>query len=248
MIKSIIKSLFNYMGIQIRRGKIRDSLEDQAILFKTDEASVIFDIGAHTGTITEKYKKLFPEATIYCFEPFPDSFKKLQQKASALDKVKPFQLALCDRIGKSKFHINFYSSCNSLLPRPSKGKCYYDEKAKNIDTIEVDTTTIDDFCNEHSISNINILKLDVEGAELLVMKGALEKLNQKLIDLIYTEVMFVPHYENGVLFHDLCNFLSNLGYSLFDVYDLKRAENGQLRWGNAIFVSPHVRSNMIEVR
>lgn len=247
MIKSIIKSLFNQFGLEIHKGKRKDPFEDQEMLINSNETSVIFDVGAHTGTITVKYKKLFPKATIYCFEPTPDSFKILQQKALALDKVKTFQCAICDRIGKSKFHVNFYSSCNSLLPRPSKGKCYYDEKASNIDTIEVNITTIDDFCNEHSISKINILKLDVEGAELLVMKGALNKLNQKLIDLIYTEVMFVSHYENGVLFHELCNFLSNWGYSLFNIYDLKRAENGQLRWGNAIFVSPNVRSNIIEV-
>jgi len=40
----------------------------------------------------------------------------------------------------------------------------------------------------------------------------------------------------------LAALLDQYGYSLFDVYNLKRAKNGQLRWGNAIFLSPHVRA------
>jgi len=92
------------------------------------------------------------------------------------------------------------------------------------------------------------LKLDIEGSELTALRGASEKLAHHSIELIYTEIMFVPHYEGGPMFYELCSFLSNFNYTLFNVYNLKRAVNRQLRWGNAIFVSPDIRANKIDVR
>ena len=56
----------------------------------------------------------------------------------------------------------------------------------------------------------------------------------------------MAHYENAPLFHDISSFLSKYGYSLFDIYDLYRAKNGQIRYGDALFVSESVRSGVID--
>jgi len=77
-----------------------------------------------------------------------------------------------------------------------------------------------------------------------VLQGASKKLTSKQIKLIYSEVMFTPHYQCGCLFHDISEFLSHYNYSLFNLYNLKQANNGQLRWGNAIFVSPEMRTRI----
>jgi hypothetical protein len=76
------------------------------------------------------------------------------------------------------------------------------------------------------------------------LKGASKRLANKQIKLIYSEVMFVPHYEGGCLFHDISGFLSQYNYSLFNLYNLKQARNGQIRWGNSIFVSPEIRTHI----
>jgi len=252
MIKSIIKSTLNHFGLELRRvrGRVRkkDAFDHQKMLLVGMETQVIFDVGAYIGQITAKYRTLFPKATIYSFEPFPDSFRKLQEKSELLGQVRPFQLAIVDKVGTNKFYVNADRTCNSLLERPSNVRKYYDGNAENVATIKVDITTIDDFCEKESISKIDILKLDVEGTELLVLRGASEKLEQKSIEIIYAEIMFVPHYEKGVMFYELCSFLSDYGYTVFDLYDLKRDGNGQIRWGNAIFVSPHIRASVIDVR
>lgn len=245
MIKSIIKSIFNYMGMEIHRGKRRYPFEDQSMLLNPDEASVIFDVGAYTGTITEKYKKLFPKATIYCFEPFQASFKKLQEHYKACDRIKTFRMAVGDRTGKRTFYLNSDLSCNSLLRPLSSRERYSNSNSEVVDTTKVDVITLEDFCRKESISRINILKLDVEGSELSVLKGASELLKQEVVDLIYTEVMFVAHYEEGVQFFELSRYLFDYGYTIFNLYDLKRSENGQIRWGNAVFVSPHIRAAVI---
>jgi hypothetical protein len=119
---------------------------------------------------------------------------------------------------------------------------YYPKAAENTEAVEVNTTTIDHFCDTESVRHIDILKLDVEGAEIKTLKGAHNKLAKQDISTIYTEVMFIPHYEGACMFHELTSFLSQYGYTLFNLYGLKREKNGQLRWGNAIFLSPHVRA------
>ncbi|MCX7714024.1 MAG: hypothetical protein N2035_10255 [Chthoniobacterales bacterium] len=64
------------------------------------------------------------------------------------------------------------------------------------------------------------------------------------IPLIFTEIMFIPHYAGAPLFHEIWSYLSHFAYSLFDIYELHRAENGQLRYGDAIFLSEAMRSRI----
>lgn len=223
--------------------KSEDPFLAQQYLFGDSRPSAIFDVGAYIGQISQTYREIFPDAMIYCFEPFPDSFQKLV-KLSADQGFKTYQLAVSDHTDKTKLYVNADVTCNSFFPRPNDGTRYYPEKARHIDRIEVDTTTIDGFCKAKDIEQIDILKLDVEGAEIKALTGADEKLSNCAISLIYAEVMFTPHYEGGCLYHELVDFLGQYGYTLFNFYNLKSAKNGQLRWGNAIFLSPQRREQI----
>ena len=235
--KSIIRTL-------IRFGKPSLNIDDpffvQNFFLGKEKNLAVFDVGAYVGDIATTYAKIFPQATIYCFEPFPNSFNKLSHLAKS-SSIKPFQIALSDQNSQAKLHINTDRSCNSMFPRPTAGAKYYSENSHYISQIEVETQTLDTFCNTEGIADIDILKLDIEGAELKVLKGALGKLSDKRIRLIFTEVMFVAHYEGGCLFHEVSDFLSRYDYTLFNLYNLKRARNGQLRWGNAIFLNPKMQ-------
>jgi FkbM family methyltransferase len=246
-LKSRSNSIFKYLGLNVP--KIRNkanAFRDQDLLLDKEEIKVIFDLGAYFGEVTSKYRALFPEATIYSFEPFSDSFRKLLKKSKGNTLTKPFQLCISDRVGKNEFFLNSDPSCNSLFKRSMNSGLSSSVNNTSAGTIDVNVTTIDEFCKKEIIQEIDILKLDIEGSELLALKGASEKLSENLIKLIYTEIMFVPHYEGGVLFHELSSFLSGYGYTLFNLYDLKRAANGQLRWGNSIFINPHIRAKMID--
>lgn len=204
---------------------------------------VIFDVGAYIGEVAAKYKQMFPQSAIFCFEPFPDSFQKLSRLCRDAS-IKAHQIAFSDKKGKTTFHINVDLSCNSLLPpTESDFKCYSAKSIKDGE-IQVETNTIDNFCADTGISGIDILKLDVEGAEVKVLEGASRMLSKQAIKLIYSEVMFIPHYTDGCLFHELTALLNKHGYTLFNLYHLKSARNGQLRWGNAIFLSPEIRSRI----
>lgn len=224
---------------KIKRAKWADSFFTQKQLFAESDKITIFDIGAYIGDITSIYRKLFPSANIYAFEPFEESFSKLL--ASHGTEANVFQLAMSDRNGNTAINVDEDSSCNSLLGRPDSVVKYYKTGSESINQRMVKTQTIDSFCQSEKIESIDILKIDVEGAETMVFSGASDMLAQNKIKVIYTEVMFVPHYKNGCLYHDIAILLNNYNYTLLNLYDLRTARDGQLRWGNAIFLSAPMR-------
>ena len=240
---TIINELISVLRKNGKASQIDDPFNAQHIFFDRDSRLTIFDVGACSGDVTKNYRGLFPDARIYCFEPFPDSFEKLE-KLTSDENIKAYRLAVCDRIARTKLYVNEDVTCNSFFPRPQSGTRYYPKKARHIEQIEVDTITIDGFCDREQIEYIDILKIDVEGAEIKVLSGARDKLSKHAVFLIYTEVTFTAHYEGGCLFYEVAGFLEQYGYTFFNFYDLKRAKNGQLRWGNAIFLSPKARAKI----
>jgi FkbM family methyltransferase len=230
----------DYLGSKLRRITM-DAFNDQRMLLSGTRVKTIFDIGANIGKVTAKYSSLFPEATIYSFEPLPESLHKLRRRFEGNSLVKPIQFAVSDKAGKKKFYINQNSATSSLLLTTDSAEYWVEPNAiKNITTIEVAVTTIDDFCKQESIDEIQILKLDIQGGELMALEGAIKKLKQGSILLIYTELLFVPIYEGEALFYEICNFLSGCGYTLFNMYNFYQTRSGQIKWADAIFISPQI--------
>jgi len=206
----------------------------------------ILDIGANEGQTALKYRSIFPNARILCFEPYTDSFRVLSEKLKTDANISVIQLGISDTTGKRDFFVNYCDPTNSLLPRPMSLRRYYPSQAGPKSTTTVNVTSIDQFLQKSNIQQIDIVKLDIQGGELMALQGAVKLLRSGNVSIIYSEIMFVPHYENAVLFYQLCKFLTKFGYSLYDIYNLQRAGNGQLRYGDAIFVSSKLRKRVID--
>ncbi len=109
---------------------------------------------------------------------------------------------------------------------------------KRQSTIEVELTTLGTFCRETSVSRIDLLKLDVQGYELNVLKGARELLAGRRIGCLVLEVTFIPLYENQATLHELTALLSDHQYDLMGFYNFAHSAHHRLLWCEPMF-SPH---------
>jgi FkbM family methyltransferase len=223
-----------------------DGFAAQRFLLRETGCRVVFDVGAYEGEVTAAYADAFPKATVHAFEPFPPTYELLSSRLQANSNIRLVNAAVSSRKGEAIFHVNKHASTNSLLPRPATGRRYYSQNGAASHTITVPTITLDEYCSERQFPAPDILKLDIQGNELEALRGAEQLLGSGDVSLIYTEVMFVPHYEGGVLFNTLCLHLLERGYTLFNLYDLHWASIGQLRFGDALFVSDRIRRSVIE--
>ena len=256
LIKRLARATLSGLGYELRKsGRVAisgtyfpsDPFEAQRQLISNLSKTniTILDIGANKGQTARKYRSIFRTAEIYCFEPFPDSIAELQKQFSDDRKIHIVPKAVAQEKGTATFYVNEFDATNSLLPRPTSDRRYYPKSAGPKDTIEVEVINLDEFLMASNISMVDILKFDIQGGELNALHGAESLLRAGRTSLIYTEIMFIPHYEGAPLFHEIWSFLSKCGYSLFDIYDLHRARNGQIRYGDALFVSESVRNNII---
>lgn len=250
-----IEAIFSSLGYELRKsrpGVFSHSFPSgpfeaqREIINELNKPNVtVLDVGAYKGKTAEVYRAKFPNAEIYCFEPFPDSVAALQRKFSDDERVSIVPKAVAEESGRRTFYVNEYDATNSLLPRPGSGKRYYPKKAGPKETVEVEVITLDEFAAANEIPTIDILKLDIQGGELMALRGAKDLLHSGDVTLIFTEIMFIAHYESAPLFHEIWSFLADFGYSLFEIYDIHRAKNGQIRYGDALLVCGSVRDNVI---
>ena len=182
-----------------------------------------------------KYLNLFPNARIHSFEPFPDSYEIFINLHKENLNVHLNKYALSSDIGKAILNVNKSVDTNSLLESKKIG-ANSDKSCVSVDQIEIETNTIDNYCIQNNITEIDILKIDVQGSEIEVLKGALDMLKKGSIKLIYTETYFEQQYVNQPLFHDISQLLYKHNFVLQDIYDPYFSKNNIL-WCDSIFVN-----------
>lgn len=214
-------------------------LESQQSILGTESPRVIFDVGVQDGRSTIEYVEAFPNAKIFSFEPDDTNYA---MSTAALqphrDRVILNQLAISKESGSRPFFVNTHSGTHSLLP--IGGQRYWDGRESTVTTKPVQTVTLDDFSKANAISMIDILKMDIQGAELDALAGASKLLSTGSIRLIALEVEFQELYEAQPLFWDIGAFLRRFDYGLFALYDCHFSPKNAntLCWADAIFLSP----------
>lgn len=237
-LKTGINRVLQRFGFEIRRTGTTE-IDVFALQRKLmgNKAPCVFDIGAHVGGVTSTYRDHFPNASIYCFEPFPDAFQRLQINTQSDTGIQCFEVAISDSQGTAVFNANQSSATNSLLSTDERGASFWGAGLLQTDKqLEVKTTTVDAFCAEHNIEQIDILKLDVQGAEFAVLKGAEGLLANQQVSLIYTELILCPTYKGQHQFHEYLSYLDSLGYEFVDFFNPVRRRN-QLIQADMVFLS-----------
>ncbi len=151
-------------------------------------SKIIFDVGANMGEWSLIAKKQAPNAVIHAFEPHPQIFDLLKYRAQE-KQITCNQLALSN----TKKEIDLWvwggttdlikSGLNGLYYRPLLKNAFNQEPTK----IKVTTQTLDQYCKEHKVSHIDLLKIDTEGSELDILLGSQNMISSRSIDCIQFE-------------------------------------------------------------
>ncbi|WP_170570421.1 FkbM family methyltransferase [Ruegeria atlantica] len=205
---------------------------------------VVFDIGVNRGTIARHLIRVFPDHPCYLFEPLPGQAAYVAERFSGFDTVTVVEEALSDEPGEAEFFVGKALGTSSLLS--SNTTTLEQHPEAEVDTsIRVKLNTVDVFCEQNGISQISCMKIDAQGSELNIFKGAEKMLSEQRVDMIMFEWFATPHYENCPLLLDLWNALDRQNYSLYNIFPGRHFANGQRRFGDAVFISDKFRSERL---
>jgi FkbM family methyltransferase len=208
-------------------------------LFQNRYPERVFDVGANLGYYTEKLLEINDNVEIHCFEPTKAVCKKLKQKFQS-EKVYVNNIALSDRNGSRLFYENKTNhSFNSFYP-VRVGRNH------NIKTERVLTTTLDDYCELKKIQHVDLLKIDTEGHELQVLKGAKGMLSKQAIDIIQFEFGYASIFARTFL-KDFFDLFSKFDYEIYKIKPLRiekityRAEIERCSYANFLAVRKGIK-------
>lgn len=172
--------------------------------------SVCFDIGANQGDWTAMLLAANPNVEVHCFEPAA-AWARLRDRDLGPRVVKN-NLAVGEAPGELTLHVGSVDTYCSAYDDPSNTPVAADRG-----TLRVGVTTIDHYCRERQIDRIDFVKIDVEGHEFAVLRGADAMLSRKAIRCIQFERTWwaIPA---RVFLKDIMDFVNGHGYALFKIY------------------------------
>jgi len=181
------------------------------------EKPIFFDVGANIGDYAKELRTEFANAIIYAFEPNKNTFETTQKNMGNLD-IYCVNLGLGRQSEKEKIY-SYASDKSSQHASIYKDVLLDFHKVESIVEIEIELTTIDKFCSNQQIDFIDFLKVDVEGHEIEVLKGAKNMINEKKIEIIQFEF-------------NVCNVISRVFlkdfYEILNNYEIYRLDSNTL--------------------
>lgn len=224
----------------------------------------VCNIGSRKLSVQDDYAsqgwQIFaPNLSIYGFDADADA---CDEANAELDKRQinwkeiHTPLAFSKALEEKTLYVTKHPMCSSLYPpnEPYLARFAGLSELMNLDfSFELDTTTLDHFCQEEGVKEIDFLQIDVQGADLDVLEGAKKILSCGIL-AIQVEVEFSHLYINQPLFADVDTFLRKHDFTLFDVSKSYRprarspihatGRAGQLLWGDAFYFRDLIREDI----
>jgi len=179
----------------------------------------ILEIGCNDGTSTRWFLEIFERPEVYCFEPDPRAVARFNRKVGQHPNIHLYEIAISDRNGETTFYQSGGQRSKTETETMPEG---WDlsgsiRKPKNhlvvhpwvtFDrAITVKTMTLDTWCNEHGIETIDFIWMDVQGAEMDVIRGGPDALTRTRF--VYTEYSNSELYEGQATLRRLLKRLGN---------------------------------------
>jgi len=205
-------------------------------LFKGQDM-VVFDVGAHTGEATEKYRNWFPKAEFHLFEADPEVAAMCSKRTKSWKNVQLHSFACGAENAIAAFYPaahqqsttgSIHAGASGSLLKPTGIQEHFPE-IKFKDTIDVQVKRLDEWMQAHFVPAPKFIHMDVQGAELLVLRGLGSRIHQ--VEAIWLEVERKELYENQPLEDDVMQFFVELGWT-------KAADTVGAVYGDQLWLSP----------
>lgn len=211
-----VRRVLRRAGIDVVRYPSRQR-EPLAAFLQQHRIETVLDIGANVGQYGQALRQFYGfGGRIISFEPDPDSFAELALVASADPRWSATQLAFGSEPGERTLRVSRLSVFNSFLA-VSPSMQQRDERAATDHLVSVQVTTVDDWWDIHGPPGRVLVKLDVQGYEQQILKGARHTLD-KLAGL-QVEMSLSPLYEGQPLIEDMLPFLRDAGFVPYEFWN-----------------------------
>ncbi len=173
------------------------------------QPKVIFDIGSYDAADSMRFKTAYPQCRVIAFEASPEMFSWIQNERK---EIELYHYAITDQCGTIRFQqsgsIHGDSGSGSIFP-PNENLAREHPHLKFKAPVEVPTTTISAFCEQHKIESFDVAHIDIQGAEWYALKG-FGALRPKII---FLEVCETTHYTGAKSKEGLFQLLVDMGYT-----------------------------------
>jgi FkbM family methyltransferase len=177
----------------------------------------LIDVGASDGWFTDGISREINIASVTCYEPLPDTWPT-PTLGKATNKCVFRHLCVGNAVGKVIILQSNHSGLSSVLGFHNKYQYKFGgiDKIETIEKREVDMVTLDSDTHHH-LSNKIVLKIDTQGYEMEVLKGAANLLSSGKVLIIVLELMLKLKYESQTKFEEIFPFLSSFGFEVYDI-------------------------------
>jgi FkbM family methyltransferase len=216
-------------------------------------------IGNYDDYAASGWSIFAPNLTIYGFDADEDACIQANADLETRQvnwKEVHIPLALGNEQGEATLYVTQHPMCSSLYAPNESYLSRFNglPELVNLDfTVELEVTTLDDFCEAEAIEEIDFLQVDVQGADLQVLEGASKVLERSTL-AVQIEVEFSHLYTNQPLFSDIDAYLRKREFTLFDLATAYRtrmrspiqsnAHPGQLLWADAFYFRDLIRDDL----
>lgn len=176
---------------------------------RAEPVHTVLDVGANVGKWALMAEASLSSATIYALEAVPPTAAQLRETTSGHTRIRPFDLGLAAHSGSMVLNYDSAASTHATVTGyPQKGKAQ---------PVECAVVTGDDFLARQGLTSVDFLKLDVEGAEHLVLRGlqgSLQAQRIRMIQFEYGRVNILTHF----LLRDFYELFHSYGYAVGKIY------------------------------
>ena len=216
-----------YKTVLRLKGSGRYNVDKLIFLSVVNRGDVVIDVGANRGYYTVLFSHLVgPTGKVHAFEPVPPTFATLKETVKSdarYNNVELNSLALSDQNGTDTIYLPGTDDGQSSLRTHTSGS-WSDEAA--VKSYEIKTNSLDTFAAEHNIERLNFIKIDTEGAELLVINGGANVI-ERHHPIVYAEIFNDWSQDFHYTSADLVARLMALGYRTFYLIgqDIRRVQD-----------------------